>query len=164
MSIARMLVGELQFEGNSTVRMLERVPGDKLQWAPHEKSMTLGRLAWHLARIPARAVKFLSEGEFDLGGARPDPPPETVDDIVAEFKRNLDAAKAAVGGMDDEAMQQPFRLLKNGELLREMPNVIFLRNVLLNHSVHHRGQLSVYLRLLDIPVPATYGTSADESF
>jgi uncharacterized damage-inducible protein DinB len=158
-----MIVGELQFEGTSTVRMLERVPGDKLQWAPHEKSMTLGRLAWHLARIPARAVTFIAEGQFDLSGARPDPPPDNVDDIVAEYKRNLDAAKAAVGGLDDEALHRPFRFLKNGEVLREMPTLIFIRNVLLNHSYHHRGQLSVYLRLLDIPLPAVYGTSADES-
>jgi uncharacterized damage-inducible protein DinB len=163
MSIARMIVGELQFEGASTVRMLERVPGDRLEWAPHEKSMTLGRLAWHLARIPARSVKFIAEGQFDLTNARPDPPPDNVEDIVAEYKRNLDAAKAAVGAMDDAAMQQPFRFLKNGELVREMPMMIFMRNVLLNHSVHHRGQLSVYLRLLGIPVPAMYGTSADES-
>lgn len=158
-----MIVGELQSEGASTVRMLERVPGDKLQWAPHEKSMTLGRLAWHLARIPARAVKFIAEGEFDLTGARPDPPPENVNDIVAEYRRNLDAVKAAVGALDDEAMQRPFRFMKNGELLREMPMRNFLRNVLLNHSYHHRGQLSVYLRLLDVPLPAIYGTSADES-
>jgi uncharacterized damage-inducible protein DinB len=161
MSIARMFVGELQFEGNSTVRMLERVPGEKLAWAPHEKSMTLGRLAWHLARIPARAVKLIAAGEFDLAGARADPQPDDVGDLVEEYKRNLDAAKAAVGGLDDEALQKPFRFLKNGEVVRELPTMIFIRNVLLNHSVHHRGQLSVYLRLLDIPVPAMYGPTAD---
>src|ERR1051325_7020586 len=95
MSIARMLAGELQFEGASPVRMLERVPGDKLQWAPHEKSMTHGRLAWHLARIPARAVKMIEAGQFELTNARPDPPPDNVDELVSEFKRNLEAANCS---------------------------------------------------------------------
>lgn len=163
MSLARSIVAELQYEGAATVRMLERVPGEKLDWAPHPKSMTLSRLAWHLARIPARAVLYMEAKALDLSGARPDPPPDNVGDIVAEYQRNLEAAKAAIAGMDDEALHQPFRFLKNGEVVRELPMAIFIRNVLMNHSYHHRGQLSVYLRLLDVPLPATYGTSADEA-
>jgi uncharacterized damage-inducible protein DinB len=163
MALARAVLGELEHESQSTIRMLERVPGDKLDWTPHAKSMTLGRLAWHLAGIPARAAHFLSSGTFDLSAARPPQTKEgTPADIVEEFRRNVETIKQLIGAMDDEAMKAPFSLTRNGETLRTMPMAAMIRSILLNHSYHHRGQLSVYLRLLDVPVPATYGTSADE--
>jgi len=163
MALARAILGELENESQSTVRMLERVPGDKLDWTPHAKSMTLGRLAWHIAGIPARVAHFLRSGTFDLSQAGPPPAKEgTPVDVIAEFRRNVDELKQLIGAMDDEAMKEPFSLTRNGETVRTMTNIAMIRTILLNHSYHHRGQLSVYLRLLDVPVPAIYGTSADE--
>lgn len=160
MRIADPILGELDFEARSTRRILERVPADKLSWSPHEKSMTLGALAWHLATIPKRVQQLLAAGTFDLSSARP---PAASDDFIGEFDRNVAAVREAINALDNDAIRAPFTITKNGEPVTTIPAVSFIRSVLLNHSYHHRGQLTVYLRLLDVPVPAMYGTSADES-
>ena len=163
MAKAHAILGELEFESQSTLRMLERVPADKLDWTPHVKSLTLGRLAWHLADIPKRVALFLQNGTFDVSAAGPRPASEgSPADIIAEYRRNLANIQQLIGAMDDEAMKKPFTLTRNGETMRTMPMNAMFRTILLNHSYHHRGQLSVYLRLLDVPVPAIYGSSADE--
>jgi uncharacterized damage-inducible protein DinB len=164
MAIADAIIRELEFEAKSTARMLERVPKDKLEWRPHEKSMTLGRLAWHVASIPSIAVRVLNAGAFDLGGARP--PQPTLDentDFVAELQRNVTSAVEVLRNFSDDDMRAEFPMRRNGELLQNIARVAFIRSVLMNHAYHHRGQMSVYLRLLDVPVPAMYGTSADET-
>lgn len=161
MALAHSLLGELDNESKSTVRMLERVPMDKLTWTPHEKSMTLGRLAWHIATIPGRIPLFIDRGTFDIGQARPAEMPEQPD-FVATYRENVAAARAAIERLDDEAIRGPFRMTKGETVIFEFPKAVMLRTILMNHSYHHRGQLSVYLRLLDVPVPAMYGTSADE--
>lgn len=161
MPLANALVAELNQEGKSTVRMLERVPLDKLDWAPHPKSMTLGRLAWHLASIPGIAVGMMKAGAFDVENATPPQMPETPD-FVATLRRNLEEIGSSIAAMDDDALKAPFILSRNGALLNETRKIVMIRAILMNHSYHHRGQLSVYLRLLDVPVPAIYGTSADE--
>ncbi len=162
MALANALVAELEQEGKSTVRMLERVPLDKLDWAPHPKSMSLGRLAWHLVSIPSIAVRLLAEGELDLKNGGPQPMPENPE-FVETFRRNLSAIQTALATMDDDALKSPFTISRNGDVLNETRKIIFIRSVMMNHSYHHRGQLSVYLRLLDLPLPAIYGTSADEA-
>ncbi len=162
MALARSLVAELEQEGKSTVRMLARVPLDHLDWVPHPKSMSLGRLAWHLASIPATAVRLVGVGRFDLADARP-PQTTNAPDFVAAYERNLAEVVASIGAMDDDALREPFTLLRGGTVVIETRKVVIIRTVLMNHSYHHRGQLSVYLRLLDVPLPATYGTSADET-
>jgi uncharacterized damage-inducible protein DinB len=161
MTIAENFLGEIESEARSTVRLLERVPYDQLDWRPHAKSMTLGDLAYHIADLPERATRFLATGVFDTANARPqsDVPRDT--SAVDLFQRNLDSFRNAIGPMDNEQMMQPFRLLR-GENVRELTKAAMVRFLLLNHSYHHRGQLSVYLRMLDVPLPATYGTSADE--
>jgi uncharacterized damage-inducible protein DinB len=161
MPLANALIAELELEGKSTVRMLERVPADKLDWSPHPKSLTLGRLAWHLVSIPALAVKLVGDGKFDLRNGGPPPMPENPE-FVETFKRNLSAIQSTLSGMDDDALKAPFTISRNGDVLNETRKIVFIRSVMMNHSYHHRGQLSVYLRLLDVPLPAIYGTSADE--
>ncbi len=163
MKIAGPLLGELEFESASTIKILERVPREHYEWRPHAKSMSLGQLAWHIASIPKTVLRLLEAGEFDLQNARPagSPPPDA--DPVAEYKRNLDDIKARINAFDDAAIKQPFTLRRAEQVLQTMPKIAVLRTIFMNHSIHHRGQLSVYLRLLDVPLPAIYGTSADET-
>jgi uncharacterized damage-inducible protein DinB len=163
MSLTKPLLAELEFESASTIKMLERLPRERFDWRPHEKSMALGQLAWHIATIPKTIGRLLAAGEFNLENARPAGAPPDDADPVAEYKQNLAAIKEQVGALDDEAARKPFTIRQGDEVRQTIPNIVMLRNILMNHSVHHRGQLSVYLRLLDVPVPAVYGTSADES-
>ena len=164
MSLAETIVAELEREAVSTVRMLERVPADKLDWTPHAKSSALGQLAWHIASLPKNAIGMLRTGERDFALARPDPRPEQPGDMVEAFRRNVAELKETLSSMDDKTLlNERFSFKRNGEVLISMPKIAALRTILLNHSYHHRGQLSVYLRLLDVPVPAMYGTSADEN-
>jgi len=162
MPLANALIAELEQEGKSTLRMLERLPLDKLEWAPHPKSLTLGRLAWHVVSIPALAVELIAAGRFDITNGGPKPMPENPD-FVNSFRRNVEAIHATFAAMDDDALKAPFIVSRNGSVLYETRKVIFIRSIMMNHSYHHRGQLSVYLRLLDVPLPAIYGTSADEA-
>jgi uncharacterized damage-inducible protein DinB len=159
MRIADPILGELDFEGRSTRRILERVPADKLSWTPHQKSMTLGALAWHLATIPSRVKQLIAADTFDLSTARP---PAANDHFIEEFDRNVAAVRDAIRALDDQAIRAPFTITKDGKTVTTIPKVSMIRSMLLNHTYHHRGQLTVYLRLLDVPVPAMYGTSADE--
>ena len=161
MPLANALVAELEQEGKSTIRMLERVPADKLDWTPHVKSMTLGRLAWHVASIPSIGMRVLSANTFEVSNAGPPAMPENPE-FVNTFRRNLDGAKAFIAAMDDDALRAPFTLSRDGKVLNETRKVVMIRTIMMNHSYHHRGQLSVYLRMLDVPLPAIYGTSADE--
>jgi uncharacterized damage-inducible protein DinB len=157
------ILGELAHESQATARMLERVPQDRLAWTPHPKSTPLGKLAWHIASIPSRVSMLLREGAFDLGAARPSEPPDQVPEIVTAFHTHTAEVRALLEALDDEAARKPFTFKRGEQVLREVPTIVMVRNILLNHTYHHRGQLSVYLRLLDVPVPATYGTSADEN-
>jgi uncharacterized damage-inducible protein DinB len=162
MRIAESLIAELEREAKSTERILERVPQDKLEWQPHPKSMSLGQLAWHIASLPASAVRGLKEGKREVSGARP--APRDGSDFVGTFRKNLGDLKAVLSATPDEVlMNERFAFVRNGEPVTSFPKLGLIRTVLINHSIHHRGQLTVYLRLLDVPVPAMYGTSADEN-
>lgn len=162
MTAASSLLSELDREAKSTEAVLARVPAGKLDWAPHPKSMTIGALAAHIAAIPARVAQLLQAGKFDVRMARPAPTRDT-DDFVALLRRSLTEAKEVIAALDDEALGGPMLLVRGDEVLRQLTKAALIRNVLINHTIHHRGQLTVFLRLLDIPVPAIFGTSADES-
>ena len=162
MRIAEGLIAELEREAKSTVRILERVPADRLEWQPHEKSMSIGQLAWHIATLPRNGVLGLREKKREVGLARPSA--RTGDDLVGTFRTCVEELKAELTATSDETLlKERFSFVRNGETVVSFPLVGLIQTVVLNHSIHHRGQLSVYLRLLNIPVPAMYGTSADES-
>ena len=163
--MAKSLLQELEAEMPNTRKTLERIP-EKFDWAPHKKSMTMGRLAQHLAEIPDWAVKTLSMDELDLAppGAPPHQPTVATSrqQVLQTFDKNLAAAKAALGEANDEQLMKPWSLKMGGKTLMTLPRVAVVRNFVLNHNIHHRAQLGVYLRLNDIPVPGVYGPSADE--
>ena len=165
MSVTQALLQELDMEMPNTRKTLERIP-DKLDWAPHAKSMSMGRLAQHLSEIPDWAVKGIELDELDLAppGAPPYQPPPigTRSDILAAFDKNLRAARESLSKTNDEHLMKPWSLKMGGKTVMTIPRVAVLRNFVLNHNVHHRAQMGVYLRLNDIPVPSIYGPSADE--
>jgi uncharacterized damage-inducible protein DinB len=161
MTIAETLLAELERESVATREILSRVPPAELEWRPHEKSMSLGDLAWHIASIPRVIAERVRDGGFDVGSARP--PKRTGSDFAGELQRSLDAARAALAAISDSAMFEPFTLRRGDSVIQSFPRIGAVRSILLNHSYHHRGQLTVYLRLLGVPLPPVYGTSADES-
>lgn len=162
MSMTDPLIQELEQETTATRRMLERVPGDKLDWKPHEKSRSLGQLALHVAGTPGAVAGMLAEDEIPVPDFGSDPSPESTDELIGALEESVARAKEVLSGMSDEEARSPFRVVKDGEAVMEIPKIGVARAIMLNHWYHHRGQLSVYLRLLDVPVPATYGDSADE--
>ena len=155
---------EIQKEAATTRRVLERVPGDKLAWKPHRKSMTLGQLAIHVATIPGNASKLVQQDGFEVSRANFEPPhPASVREILSALDTSMRAAEEFLDGMSESAAMANWRLTSNGKEVFAMPRIEWMRSVMLNHWYHHRGQLSVYLRLLDVPVPVIYGRSADEN-
>jgi uncharacterized damage-inducible protein DinB len=166
MRISQALLPEFDNEMAITRKVLDRAPADKFDWQPHPKSMTLGRLTQHVAEIPGWAVLTISRSEFDLAppGAPPyqAPPISTKQEILGAFEKNVKEARAAIEGASDEHLMQTWSLLKGGEVVFSMPRMGILRSMVMNHLIHHRAQLGVYLRLNDVPVPSIYGPSADE--
>jgi uncharacterized damage-inducible protein DinB len=162
MPIIEPMLNEMEWESRATIKVLERVPADRFDWTPHPKSMSLGHLAWHVAGIPKRVEELLRAGTFDVGQARPAVTATTTEGLVDAYRTNLANAKAYISGLDDAALRERFVMTRGEKTLMDMPKVSLIRTVLMNHGYHHRGQLAVYLRLLDVPVPAIYGTSADE--
>lgn len=164
MSLCETLAAELQQEAKTTRRLLERVPEESFDWKPHAKSMSLGRLATHVAELPELIIPALTQDEFDFasGDFKPSEP-KTTAELLEKFDRNISAAAAALQKQPDEKMGEKWKLRSGDHVLFEMPRALVVRFVGLNHVVHHRGQLSVYLRLLDVPLPSIYGPSADEN-
>ena len=163
MSFSEPLVAELRHEAATTRKMLERVPPDALAWQPHEKSMTLGRLAAHIANLPRLLSKTLQEDEYDTNDLRAQSPPQdNVPAILAAFDENVAHALALLPAQTDERLLTSWRYRNGAHVLFEQPRLAVIRLVVLNHIVHHRGQLSVYLRLLNVPLPSVYGPTADE--
>jgi uncharacterized damage-inducible protein DinB len=157
------ILQELEREALSTLKMLERLPAEQLDWRPHPKSKSLGDLAWHLATIPKRIATIVQGPSFDVSTSPPAPRPDSAAAIVNAFRSNVDEAKGLLAALDDDALREKFTMLRDGRELISLPRIGFVRTILLNHSYHHRGQLSVYLRLLDVPLPPVYGNTADES-
>lgn len=162
MSLSKTLAEELQHEAVSTRKMLERVPQDAFDWKPHEKSMKLGRLAGHVAELPSMVVPILTTDELDFGGYKPFMP-ESVSELIERFDKNVADAVGLLQNNSDEHLLKTWRMLSGGKVFFEMPRGAFIRSIMLNHLIHHRGQLSVYLRLRDVPLPSVYGPTADES-
>jgi uncharacterized damage-inducible protein DinB len=166
MTISELLLPELDQEFATTRRVLERVPSEKGTWKPHEKSFPLGHLAQLVARMPSWTGMILSRDELDIapaGGSQfPGYTYETTETLLAEFDRNAAAAREAVAAAPDDSFGAAWTLKKGGETMATMSRYHMLRWIVINHLVHHRAQLGVYLRLVDVPVPQMYGPTADE--
>jgi uncharacterized damage-inducible protein DinB len=166
MPIAASLLPEFDNEMANTRRALERVPFDKFDWKPHPKSPTLGWLAGHVANIASWTVITLTQDGLDINppGQKPPSanPPKSREELLAAFDKNRAAARAALETAADATFMQPWSLLSGGKTVMTLPKVAVLRGFVMNHMIHHRAQLGVYLRMNDVPVPALYGPSADE--
>jgi uncharacterized damage-inducible protein DinB len=163
MALKDGLLAEYDHEIATTRKLLERLPDNKLTWKPHEKSMSLGGLATHLGNIPNWGARILNESFFDLGDAPPNVDARTSRaDILSLFDDSTKRTRAAMDKTDPEYVSA-WSLKRGGQEMFSMPRLAAFRTFVLYHLVHHRGQLSVYLRLNDIPVPAIYGPTADES-
>lgn len=162
MALADALIQELEQEAQTTKRVLERVPDDKLGWKPHAKSMSLGQLALHVAETPATVAEIALKDSVPVPGFE-QASAASAADLVPALERSVAKARQIVGGIDDAAMMATWKVTKDGQEVMAVPRVGLLRSIMLNHWYHHRGQLSVYLRLLDVPVPSIYGPSADEN-
>jgi uncharacterized damage-inducible protein DinB len=163
MAIADALLPEFDHETGVTRRLLERVPEDKFDWRPHPKSYSMIELATHVATIPSWGAPTLTQTELDLGGPNQNTAAASRADLVSRFDKNVADTRAALVGKTDAEMMVVWSLKNNGQTVFTMPRAAVWRGFVLNHMVHHRGQLSVYLRLNEVPVPAMYGPSADEA-
>jgi uncharacterized damage-inducible protein DinB len=165
MAIAESILPEFDHETATTRTLLERVPADKAEWKPHTKSMSLGQLAMHIANLPMWASIALERKEFDTnppGGGRVTTPPfGSLNQLLETYDANVSAARALVARTTDGEFMVQWTLKNGGKNMFSIPRVAVLRSFVLNHAVHHRGQLSVYLRLLDVPIPNIYGPTAD---
>ena len=166
MGLAATLLPEFDHEMANTRKSLERVPKDKLDWKAHDKSMSLGGIATHLANLPSWTMLMIEQDSFDIAPPGEDPPrvdpADSVEDALAMFDKNVTAARAAIEGASDEHLLSPWALLSGGNEMFKMPRMAVLRSMIMNHMIHHRAQLGVYLRLNDVAVPALYGPTADE--
>lgn len=164
MALKDTLLPEFDHEMAVTRRLLERVPFAEAGWKPHPKSMSLGELASHLADIPGWTSVLLRSSGFDMDGAGGDGPKQqpTHEALLAAFDANVRSARDLIADTSDAQFMEPWTLRGGGQEVFTQPKVGVLRSWLFSHSIHHRGQLSVYLRLRDVPVPGIYGPSADE--
>jgi uncharacterized damage-inducible protein DinB len=167
MGLSESLLPEFDNEMANTRKTLERVPYDKFDWKPHPKSAAMGGLATHLSNIPTWVGYTIDQDSLDLApGGQPLPPAEPIKsqaELLAVFDANAAKARAAIVGASDADLFNHWTLMSNGKALLTMPKIAVLRSFVMNHLIHHRAQLGVYLRLNDIPVPSIYGPSADES-
>ncbi|MBI2220860.1 MAG: DinB family protein [Acidobacteria bacterium] len=164
-AITDALLPEFDHEMAVTRRLLERVPEADLAWKPHDKSMSLGGLATHLSNLPTWAEQITQQTELDMDSippeARPKVPANRVG-LLEMFDRNVAAARSRLAAMSDGEYLAAWTFKKGGRIVFTLPRIAALRGFLMNHSIHHRGQLSVYLRLRNVALPAIYGPSADE--
>ena len=162
MAIADMLLPEYDHEMATTRKLLERVPDGHFDWKPHGKSYSLGQLAQHVATLPWWGLVTLQQTEFDVAANPPLAPVATRVALLDLFDRHCAATRQALTGKTDAELMAPWALKNDAATIFSMPKVTVWRSFVMNHLVHHRGQLSVYLRMQDVPLPAMYGPSADE--
>jgi uncharacterized damage-inducible protein DinB len=156
------MLAEFETQAPVTRRFLERLPEDKLTWKPHEKSMTAGQLAFHLATVPGGIVRFVQSNPAQAPKSFEFPQPATRAEILKAFDESVVTVRSLLPQFSDAAMKQTWRMLAGDKEIMAQPRGEFLRDVMLSHWYQHRGQFSVYLRLLNVPVPASWGPSADE--
>ncbi|HLW54535.1 MAG TPA: DinB family protein [Candidatus Angelobacter sp.] len=162
MPLNQALLPEFDHEMATTRKVLERVPDDKLGWKPHDRSMTMGELATHLATISHWSEAIMGQDSFDVATAPPTPKLKSRQEILGAFDQSAATARKVIAGASDDKMMKTWSLVAGGKTVFSLPRVGVLRSFIMNHSIHHRGQLSVYLRLNNVPVPSIYGPSADE--
>jgi len=162
MSMIAAVLQEFDNEAKTTRRVLERVPDNQLGWRPHEKARTLGELALHVAGTPGAVATLAAQSEIQAPNFT-DPVPKSASELIPALEESIATAKRLLGSMDDAALSAKWRMMRDGREVLSIPRVAFLRSIMLNHWYHHRGQLSVYLRELGVPIPSIYGPSADEN-
>jgi len=161
MSIAQSLLAEFELQAPITRRFLERLPEDKLTWKPHEKSMSAGQLAYHLAFVPGGVIRLVTANPTPEPSLN-FPQPASRDEVLKTFAESIATVRECLSKADDASMNETWRLTIGGREVLAQPRGQFLRDVMLSHWYQHRGQFSVYLRILGVPVPASWGPSADE--
>jgi len=162
MSIAQSLLAEFEVQAPITRRFLERLPEDKLTWKPHEKSMSAGQLAYHLAVVPGGVLRLVQNNPAQAPESFNFPQPANRGEILKAFDESIASVRAQLPKFDDAAMNETWRLTAGGREALALPRGQFLRDVMFSHWYQHRGQFSVYLRMLNVAVPASWGPSADE--
>lgn len=163
MALIDAMLQELEQEAKTTRRVLERIPEDKLDWRPHEKSRTLGALALHVATVPGMIAQLVASPSPVQAPNFTEPAPQSAAELAPALDASIAKAKDVLGVMDDAELMETWRFMRGERELFAVPRVAFLRSIMLNHWYHHRGQLTVYLRELNVPVPSIYGPSADEN-
>lgn len=161
-SLSQIAFGDLEQELASTRRILERVPEEHFSWKPHEKSFALGSLAQHVANLVGWLSTILTTEELDLAGVGKSAPPTTRDEVLRTFDENVSAVRQALAQAEDATLTGSWTLRHGDHVIFTLPRLAVLRTVGISHIVHHRAQLTVYLRMLDVPVPGLYGPSADD--
>ncbi|MBZ5583382.1 MAG: DinB family protein [Acidobacteriia bacterium] len=167
MRISDAIVPELDHEAGNTRKTLERIPADKFTWKPHTKSMSMGQLAIHVATIPEWVGAILGGDGMDfaspeVAGYKP-PDLKTTKELLDRFDKTTADARAAITAADDEHLMKPWTLRAGPQVFFTLPRIAVIRSMVMSHTIHHRAQLGVYLRLNEIPVPSVYGPSADET-
>jgi uncharacterized damage-inducible protein DinB len=163
MALIDGMLQELDQETQTTRRVLERVPENQLAWRPHAKARTLGQLALHVAMVPGGVAELVASPSPAQAPQFADPSPTSAAELVPALDQSIAKAKKALGGLDDATLLATWRMMQGERELFAVPRVALLRSVMLNHWYHHRGQLTVYLRELGVPIPSIYGPSADEN-
>ena len=156
------LLTEFEIQAPITRRFLERLPEDKLTWKPHDKSMTAGQLAYHIAFVPGGVIRFAQNNPAQAPDFATFPQPASIKEVLSIFDEGVEAVHEILPTFDDAAMNETWRMMAGGREVLAQPRAQFLRDVMLSHWYQHRGQFSVYLRILNVAVPASWGPSADE--
>jgi uncharacterized damage-inducible protein DinB len=163
MSIAQSLLSEYDHEMATTRKMLERFPEDKVEWRPHETSMPMGRLAGHVAEMPEWTMPTLHQDKLEMDPTKYTPNiVRSRNEVLKKFDENVKAGRAAIAGASDETMMKPWTFIAGGKPVFTMPKIAVLRSFVMNHMIHHRGQLAAYYRIAGVPVPSIYGPSLDD--
>ena len=162
MSAIELLLQELEHEAQTTRRVLERVPGDRLTWKPHDRSMSLGQLALHIATVPGAIAEISQISPFPVPKFE-QPAAQSAAELVPALEQSLEKARTILRKLDDADLAKVWRVVDGDREVMALPVGAVLRSIMLNHWYHHRGQLSVYLRQVGVPVPSIYGPSADEN-